>query len=75
MNEVTESLSGAEVIADDFLICGFGTSKAEATANHDANLRSILDQARERGLKLNPEKVKLLTSARPSQGISYYQHA
>ena len=48
MNEVVEGLSDVEVIADDFLICGFGTSKAEATANHDVNLRSFLDRARER---------------------------
>ena len=29
MNEVVEGLSGIEVIADDFLICGFGASKEE----------------------------------------------
>ena len=65
MNEVVEGLSGVEVIADDFLICGFGASKEEATANHNSNLHSFLDRARERGLKLNPEKVKPRLSSVP----------
>ena len=43
MNEVLEGLSDIEVIADDFLICGFGASKEEAMANHDSNLSSFLD--------------------------------
>ena len=37
MNTVVEGLSGVKVIADDFLICGFGTSKEETTANSDTN--------------------------------------
>ena len=35
-----------EVIADDFLICGF----AEALTNHDVNIQSFLDRAREHGI-------------------------
>ena len=63
MNELVEGLKGVEGIADDFLICGFGSDKEEATTNHDDNLRMFLQRARERGLKLNLEKVKLqLTS-------------
>ena len=34
-------------------------TKEEATANHDENLYIFLERARERGLKLNPDKVKL----------------
>ena len=68
MNEIVEGLSGVEVIADDFLICGFGASEEEATANHDSNLHSFLDRARKRGLKLNPEKVKLRLSSVPFIG-------
>ena len=52
-----------EVIADDFLISGFGNKVAEALANHDVNLQSSLDRAWERGLKLNPNKVKLRCSS------------
>jgi len=47
-----------EVIADDFLICGFGANTTEATVSHDNNPRKFL-RAKERGLKLNLEKVKL----------------
>ena len=56
MNELVEGLSGVEVIADDFSICGFGDT---STISHDNNLRLFLQRARERGLKLNLEKVKL----------------
>ena len=68
MNKVVEGLSGVEVTADDFLICGFGTSKDGAMANRDVNLHSFLYRARERGLKLNPEKVKLRPSSVPFIG-------
>ena len=68
MNQLIEGLSGVEVIADDFLICGFGESAEEAQASHDANLCSFLDRAREKGLKLNLEKVKLRLSAVPFIG-------
>ena len=68
MHEIVEGLSGVEVIADYFLICGFGATKEQATANHDSNLRSFLDRARVRGLKLNPEKVKLRLNSVPFIG-------
>ena len=68
MNELVEGLKGVEVIADDFLICGFGSNKEEATANHDVNLRMFLQRARERGLKLNLEKVKLRLTSVPFIG-------
>ena len=46
MNQTIEGLVVVEVIADDFLICGF----AEALANHDVNIQSFLDRAREHGI-------------------------
>ena len=64
----SEDLDGVEVIADDFLICGYGTSTDEAIASHDTNLRLFLDRARERGLKLNPDKVKLRLDSVPFIG-------
>ena len=68
IHEIVEGLSGVEVIADDSLICGFGATKEQATANHDSNLHSFLDRARVRGLKLNPEKVKLRLNSVPFIG-------
>ena len=53
MNELVEGLNGVEVIADNFLICGFGATKEEATRNHDDNLHCFLERARKHGLKLN----------------------
>ena len=51
-----------EVIADDFLICGFRANTREATINHNVNLQQFLQRAKERGLVLNSEKVKLLAT-------------
>jgi len=62
MNQIVEGLAGVEVIADDFLICGFGDTYDEALANHDVNLKSFLNRACRRGLKLNPCKVELKCS-------------
>ena len=61
INLLVEGLSGVEVIADDFLICGFETNIKEATENHNTNLQQFLQRAKERGLKLNREKVKTST--------------
>ena len=68
MNQIVEGLSQVEVIADDFLICGVGDTVEEATANHDQNLKVFLSRARERGLKLNPTKIKLRCSSVPFIG-------
>ena len=68
MNEIVEGLIGVEVIADDFLICGYGTTTEEAIVSHDTNLCLFLDRTRKRGLKLNPEKVKLRLDSVPFIG-------
>ena len=59
MNELVEGLKGVEVIADDFLICGFGATKEETITSHDDNLCCFLEKARKHGMKLNPDKGKL----------------
>ena len=35
MHELIEGLQGVEVIADDFVVIGFGDTAKEAAANHD----------------------------------------
>lgn len=40
MNELVEGLSGVEVIADNFLICGFGANTREATVNYESFMTS-----------------------------------
>ena len=59
MNEIIESLPGVEVIADDFLVIGFGDTDEAAIQNHDQNMNGFLERARERNLKLAPEKSRL----------------
>jgi len=46
-------LKGVEVIADDTLVFGSGDTIAEATQDHDRNLKALLQRAREKNLKFN----------------------
>ena len=68
MHQLIEGLIGIEVIADDFLVCGSGKSAKEALASHDKDLHSFLEYARDWGLKLNIEKVKLPLMSVPFMG-------
>ena len=58
MKEIIEDLEGVEVIADDFLIIGYGETDQEASSNHDNNLKAFLKTCRKNNLKLNWEKIK-----------------
>ena len=58
MHEI-KGLRGVEVIADDFLVIGFGETQKDAIKDHDANLTKFLQRAREKELKLDREKTKL----------------
>ena len=62
MHDILQGLPGVEVIADDILVYGSGTTPAEYTRDHDNNLRKLLDRARENNLKLNKKKLKLCLS-------------
>ena len=68
MNEAIEGLCGVEVIADDFLVCGFGDTILEAIKDHDQNLTAFLQRCRKLNLTLNPQKVKLRMSEVPFMG-------
>ena len=59
MREHTEGLKGVEVIADDFVIVGYGSTPAEWQSDHDQNVCAFLDGCRERNLKLNKKKARL----------------
>ena len=41
MHEIIVGLKGVEVVADDFVVVGFGDSIEEATTDHDKNLESF----------------------------------
>ena len=59
MHAVLSGLQGISCIADDILISGAGETEAEAAADHNRNLRALLDRCREKGIKLNRLKLKL----------------
>ena len=59
MREHIEGLKGVEVIADDFVIVGYGNTPAEWQSDHDQNVRAFLNRCRERNLKLNEKKARL----------------
>ena len=57
MREHIEGLKGVEVIADDFVIVGYGNTPAEWQSDHDQNVCAFLNHCRERNLKLNEKKA------------------
>ena len=59
MREHIEGLKGVEVIADDFVIVGYGNTPAEWQSDHDKNVRAFLNRCRDRNLKLNEKKARL----------------
>ena len=61
-HEAIEGLQGTENLIDDILVYGKGQTIDEAIADHDRNLKTLLDRARQMGLKLNKDKLKLRQS-------------
>ena len=55
-----KGLDGVEILRDDILVAGYGDTQEEAEANHDQNLRKLLDRARKVNLKLNSKKMYLM---------------
>ena len=58
MHEFVEDLEGVEVIADDFLIAGFGETDAEVNSSFEKNERAFFKKCWEWNLKLNKLKLK-----------------
>ena len=58
-HELIEGLQGIEVVADDFVVVGYGNTVDEANVDHDKRLHSFLQRCEERGVKLNVDKFKL----------------
>ena len=44
---------------DDILVTGAGDDVTEATRDHDANLLALLQRCREKGVRLNRDKLQL----------------
>ena len=59
LHEQLSGLDRVEILRDDILVAGYGETQEEAEANHDQNLRKLLDRARKVNLKLNSKKMNL----------------
>lgn len=68
IHELIEGLQGVEVVADDFVVVGFGKTVPEATRDHDRNLEAFLRRCAVKGVKLNSDKIKLRQSEVPFIG-------
>ena len=55
MHQLIEGLHGVEVVANDFVVVGFGGTVAEAVIDHDQNLDAFLKKGAARGIKLSAE--------------------
>ena len=53
-----KGLKGVEVIADDFLIIGYGDTEEEASENHDNNVIQFLETCKKNNIKLNSNKIR-----------------
>ena len=69
VNDVLSGLPGVKVIADDILVFGSGETDEEAYQDHDKNLRRLMERCKEKGLKLNPDKIQLQLNE-----VSYMGH-
>ena len=54
-----EGSRGLEVIADDFVVVGYGESSHSEIKDHDGNLLPFLEKCDERGVHLNKNKLQL----------------
>ncbi|CAH1252634.1 RTL1 [Branchiostoma lanceolatum] len=68
LDQALEGLAGVKPVVDDILVWGEGETLAEATTDHDRNLRTLMQRCRERNLKLNQDKIKLRMQEVPFHG-------
>ena len=59
IHELIEGLQGVDVVADDFVVVGFGDTHETVIRDHDQNLEEFLQRCTARGIKLNSNKVSL----------------
>ena len=68
LNQALDRLDGLLTVHDDMVIYGVGDTEEEATADHNRKLQQFLQRCRERGVKLNKKKLKLLCKEIPYMG-------
>lgn len=68
MHQLIDGLRGVEVIANDFVVFGFGDTEESAVQDHDQNLQSFLQRCAVRGIKLNHSNIALRQKTVPFIG-------
>ena len=59
INHALDGLDGIVNIADDILVFNVGETEEDAEKDHDTKLTNLLHRCKERGIALNPDKLKL----------------
>ena len=59
VHQILDRLDGILDITDDILIYGVGATEKDANADHDRELKCLLERCKECGVALNPDKLKL----------------
>ena len=72
MLEAIEGLQGIDVIADNFLVCGYGDMVDEAVTDHHQNLTAFLQRCLELNLTLNPQRITLHHSQVPFTFMGHF---
>ena len=62
MDIALEGLEGQKAIADDIIVFGSGDNDEQALVDHDKKLLAVLDRCRDRGIKLNSDKMQFRRS-------------
>ena len=56
--QALEGLNGVSAVADDILVYGIGDTIEEATIDHEAKLKGLLERCMKVGIKLNKDKSR-----------------
>ena len=59
-------LDGTKAIADDILVFGTGSTQGEAEKSHDERLTAVLERCRQKGVRLNKDKMQLNNKTSPT---------
>ena len=53
-----EGLERITLVADNILTCGVGDTYEESEANHDINIISLMERAKEKNIRFNVKKLQ-----------------
>ena len=65
LNQALDRLDGLLTIHDDMVVYGVGDTEEEAMADHNKDLEQLLQRCRQKGLKLNKKKLKVMCKEWP----------